>query len=128
MLGWLSSVCFENGDIPLFNDAAFGISPSPVALFAYAKRLGLNFEKSGLSDSGYRKLVTNKFECVVDVSRVGPDYQPGHAHADTFTFELHINNRPVIICLLYTSDAADDLLCVDLGGRRIIKKKNTANK
>ena len=23
-------------------------------------------------------------------------------------------------CLLYTSDAADDLLCVDLGGRRII--------
>ena len=28
-------------------------------------------------------------------------------------------------CLLYTSDAADDLLCVDLGGRRIIKKKLT---
>ena len=28
------------------------------------------------------------------------------------------------ICLLYTSDAADDLLCVDLGGRRVIKKKN----
>ena len=25
------------------------------------------------------------------------------------------------VCLLYTSDAADDLLCVDLGGRRIIK-------
>ena len=33
-------------------------------------------------------------------------------------------------CLLYTSDAADDLLCVDLGGSRIIKKKNkkTINK
>ena len=30
-----------------------------------------------------------------------------------------------IACLLYTSDAADDLLCVDLGGRRIIKKKKT---
>ena len=29
------------------------------------------------------------------------------------------------VCLLYTSDAADDLLCVDLGGRRILKKKNT---
>ena len=28
-----------------------------------------------------------------------------------------------IVCLLYTSDAADDLLCVDLGGRRVIKKK-----
>src|SRR5450756_630495 len=32
------------------------------------------------------------------------------------------------ICLLYTSDAADDLLCVDLGGRRIIKKKKTKKK
>src|SRR5450756_343873 len=31
-------------------------------------------------------------------------------------------------CLLYTSDAADDLLCVDLGGRRIIKKKKTIKK
>ena len=30
---------------------------------------------------------------------------------------------PLPGCLLYTSDAADDLLCVDLGGRRIIKKK-----
>ena len=29
-------------------------------------------------------------------------------------------------CLLYTSDAADDLLCVDLGGRRIIKKKKAS--
>ena len=32
------------------------------------------------------------------------------------------------ICLLYTSDAADDLLCVDLGGRRIIKKKKNTYK
>src|SRR5680860_1353598 len=32
-------------------------------------------------------------------------------------------NRTLRLCLLYTSDAADDLLCVDLGGRRIIKKK-----
>src|SRR5450756_2935213 len=31
-------------------------------------------------------------------------------------------------CLLYTSDAADDLLCVDLGGRRIIKKKKKQKK
>ena len=28
-------------------------------------------------------------------------------------------------CLLYTSDAADDMQCVDLGGRRIIKKQMT---
>ena len=28
-----------------------------------------------------------------------------------------------IVCLLYTSDAADERSSVDLGGRRIIKKK-----
>ena len=47
-------------------------------------------------------------------------------------FESYINKQGVFAheeevrsksCLLYTSDAADDLLCVDLGGRRIIKKK-----
>ena len=29
-------------------------------------------------------------------------------------------------CLLYTSDAADERSSVDLGGRRIIKKKHNA--
>ena len=28
-----------------------------------------------------------------------------------------------LVCLLYTSDAADERSSVDLGGRRIIKKK-----
>ena len=32
------------------------------------------------------------------------------------------------ICLLYTSDAADERSSVDLGGRRIIKKNNKKNK
>ena len=32
---------------------------------------------------------------------------------------------PIYPCLLYTSDAADERSSVDLGGRRIIKKKKT---
>ena len=31
--------------------------------------------------------------------------------------------QAVFLCLLYTSDAADERSSVDLGGRRIIKKK-----
>ena len=31
------------------------------------------------------------------------------------------------VCLLYTSDAADERSSVDLGGRRIIKKKKNVN-
>ena len=33
-----------------------------------------------------------------------------------------------LLCLLYTSDAADERSSVDLGGRRIIKKKKTENR
>src|SRR5450756_278228 len=40
-----------------------------------------------------------------------------------YTFDLGDDWTHLCTCLLYTSDAADDLLCVDLGGRRIIKKK-----
>ena len=34
-----------------------------------------------------------------------------------------VMHRLIKFCLLYTSDAADDLLCVDPGGRRILQKK-----
>src|SRR5450756_234840 len=44
------------------------------------------------------------------------------AHAE------HLDFARLKTCLLYTSDAADDLLCVDLGGRRIIKKKKKKQK
>ena len=37
------------------------------------------------------------------------------------SFETGLKNT--LSCLLYTSDAADERSSVDLGGRRIIKKK-----
>ena len=39
-----------------------------------------------------------------------------------------MKNRWFYTCLLYTSDAADERSSVDLGGRRIIKKKKTTAK
>ena len=39
-------------------------------------------------------------------------------------FQVINQSRISNICLLYTSDAADERSSVDLGGRRIIKKKN----
>ena len=43
------------------------------------------------------------------------------------SFKMWLHANKTRSCLLYTSDAADDLLCVDLGGRRIIKKKKQKN-
>ncbi|WP_460413934.1 hypothetical protein [Staphylococcus aureus] len=44
------------------------------------------------------------------------------AHIVTLHHPRHHQLRH--FCLLYTSDAADDTPCVDLGGRRIIKKND----
>ena len=43
--------------------------------------------------------------------------------APVLSFIVVSYNTRDILCLLYTSDAADERSSVDLGGRRIIKKK-----
>ena len=97
MLGWLSQVTYKNGQIPMVNDSAFGIVPESNLLFKYARALNLNWNSGELSDSGYRKFIKNNYELFVDVGHIGPNYQPGHAHSDTFNFELHIDSIPFII-------------------------------
>lgn len=97
MFGWLRAIIFNNGDIPLFNDAAFNVAPTSASLFDYAIRLDLPYKDTVLGESGYRKFINDKFEAIIDVAKIGPDYQPGHAHADTFNFELHVNNRPIVV-------------------------------
>jgi hypothetical protein len=98
MLAWLNNVTYKNGNIPLVNDAAFCIAPTFTVLKDYADRLDVKVAQDlSLGESGYRKYESGKFELFVDSGNIGPDYQPGHAHADTFNFELYINGRPVII-------------------------------
>lgn len=97
MLSWLQAVTFSNGEIPMVNDSAHGIAPSSNKLFWYAKDLGLEWGKSKLSESGYRKFDKSNMEVFIDVGNVGPDYQPGHAHSDTFNFELYLDGNPIIV-------------------------------
>ena len=64
--------------------------------------------------------------CIRD--RAEGDKKAGSEHATekpTIKTEEHgeTHSPEVIACLLYTSDAADERSSVDLGGRRIIKKK-----
>ena len=51
---------------------------------------------------------------------------PGRVHPGPSSPPLPGARRPS--CLLYTSDAADERSSVDLGGRRIIQKKNKKKK
>lgn len=103
MVSWLARMTFANGNIPLMNDASPGIAPSSKQLFEYAARLGFptpwvaSSEFLPLSSSGYRRHNEARYECILDIGPIGPAYQPGHAHVDTFNFVLNINNKPCII-------------------------------
>jgi len=98
MLAWLSNISYKNGSIPHFNDSTEGIAFTSPQLLAMAEKL--NIEREGglrLKESGYRKFVHLECEMFMDVHGIGPEYQPGHAHADTFTFCLSHKGQPVIV-------------------------------
>ncbi|MBO0933570.1 alginate lyase family protein [Fibrella aquatilis] len=97
MLGWLRAVTFRNGEVPMVNDSAYGVAPNTATLLQKAQAMGLVPTPVALGESGYRMLTTPRLECLVDVGPVGPDHQPGHAHADTFSFILHVDSQPVIV-------------------------------
>ncbi|WP_440882035.1 heparinase II/III domain-containing protein [Tenacibaculum sp. C7A-26P2] len=97
MLSWLNNLTYKNGNIPLLNDSSTGIAPASKELFSYAKSLHLNWKNIKLSDSGYRNFKSDIFEVVIDVGDIQPSYQPGHAHSDTFSFELYAQNIPIIV-------------------------------
>jgi uncharacterized heparinase superfamily protein len=48
-------------------------------------------------DSGYVRLTNGDMVGILDVAKVGPDYQPGHAHADTLSFELSLFGQRVLV-------------------------------
>ncbi|MFY4783138.1 heparinase II/III domain-containing protein [Aliarcobacter butzleri] len=99
MLGWLKNISYENGEIPLLNDSANNIATTTKELFDYALRLNSQFSilNSQLKESGYRKIKKENYECIVDIGEIGASYIPGHAHADTFNFELYIKQKPFIV-------------------------------
>ena len=102
MLAWLATMTHPDGDIAFFNDSAFGIAAPLDRLDQYALRLGHRGNRTAgplrhLPDSGYFRLSIGDFVTIGDVGRVGPDYQAGHAHADTLSFELSFGKQRVFV-------------------------------
>ncbi|MDB4132538.1 heparinase II/III family protein [Amylibacter sp.] len=96
MLTWLADLSHPDGEIALFNDSAIGIYPTEKQLRIAAE--GFNISPLINSDSslavypnsGYFNLRYLSAVLIGDVGNIGPDYNPGHAHADTLSFELSI--------------------------------------
>jgi hypothetical protein len=97
MISWLKKISYKNGDIPHFNDSTDKIAPISNELFYYADRLGVKYKIVPLKDSGYRSFCEDKYELKIDVGDIGPSYIPGHAHSDTFNFELRVDGKPCIV-------------------------------
>lgn len=117
MLAWLNDITFSNNNIPLFNDSTTGIAPTTQQLNKYSSELNIvikadNFQ---LSSSGYRSFKTSNYECIVDIGEIGPSYQPGHAHADTFNFVLNILDKPFIIDIGTSTYEANEVRLFERG-------------
>ncbi|HZH72603.1 MAG TPA: alginate lyase family protein [Mariniphaga sp.] len=102
MLLWLKTMCHNDNRIALFNDSAFGIAPEYSQLSKYTESLGITpiteqKQITDLSDTGYISVKKDKYTLIIDAGAVGPDYQPGHAHADTLSFELSCDEQRIIV-------------------------------
>lgn len=108
-LEWLSGMTHPDGGIAFFNDAAFGIAPSLADIQAYAKSLEIQcgYYKQCDAEAVSYKLLAETGYCRVDmpedcaayldIARIGPDHLPGHAHADTLSFELSVHGQRLLV-------------------------------
>ena len=97
MLGWLQLHTFSDGTTPAFNDSVAGIAPSSADLLHYAGILKLASQQPTSNDSGYAVIRSASWELMIDAANISPAWQPGHAHADTGTFCLHMAGKPLIV-------------------------------
>ena len=100
---WLKTMIYNNEELSHFNDCANGIAPKYSELKIFANNLGLDLiiqENNNFyyhSDSGFIVFKDNNCHLVADVAKIGPSYLPGHAHADTLSFELAIFGQRIIV-------------------------------
>jgi len=111
LLAW---VRHPDGQVPLLNDGGLNGACEPAALLAMGKRLlGVEVDPAPrgggrlFPDFGLAVWHGQPWSVFFDVGQVGVDYQPGHAHADTLTFEASYEGQRVFVdpgALRYDND------------------------
>ena len=100
---WLETMIYNNGELSHFNDCANGIAPKYSDLEGYASKLGITKERLSNNrlyvhkESGFVVYKDEKSHLIADFGNIGPNYLPGHAHADTLSFELAVNGERIVV-------------------------------
>ncbi len=125
MLFWLRCMAHPDGGIGFFNDAAHGIAPSNAEIERYAAQMVLCAPVpvqegiTPLAASGYVRVSRGPAMALLDAAPIGPDYLPGHAHADTLSFELSLGTRRVVV--------NGGTSCYGLSARRLFERGTAAH-
>lgn len=99
MLDWSKNMTHPDNEIAFFNDSTFSVCPRFNELKDYKNLVSKEqFQDetqniSYMSDSGYISLRTDLGKIIIDAGNIGIDHNPGHAHADSLSFELSINSK-----------------------------------
>ena len=103
MLWWLRELTHPDGRPAQFNDCTLDGAPNADELATLAGALGVPAanrtatESALFASSGYARLQRGQAVLLADVGRAGPDYMPGHAHADALSFELSLWGERVFV-------------------------------
>ena len=104
MISWLQVMTHPDGSLSFFNDSTNNISRSFKEILDYASVLNLSSKRNvknfvELKDSGYNVYESNNYKILIDTANIGADFQPGHGHADTLSFEASVLKRKFIVNL-----------------------------
>ena len=108
---WLRAMTHPDGEISFFNDAVLDEAPVPADIESYAETLGIDvaplaptlegttWNARPLTASGYASVTDpqHHHRAIADIAQIGPDYLPGHGHADILSFELSLFGQRVLV-------------------------------
>ncbi len=103
MFIWLKKMTHPDGGPAFFNDTTNEVAPTLLELKNYAEFLGINLEQNDifcdekLTESGYVRFIRGKAHLFIDVANVKADYQPGHTHADSLSFEFSYDKERIFV-------------------------------